>query len=484
MLFQIELLKKIGMVLVATGFVFFATSAQATRLSGYNDLVMLYTKGFSEDEQAAFKDTIEKMDQNALNQILKKELNSTFSERQYIFRQSDSTPTRIYHFNQKYTVIGFEKTLHYKGSWVKAAYMLLFENKGPQHLNYTNTYLFWKGKTSVEEYKSISVGDLCEKFSLLSQLENCGEEPIQVAEKDTKKVHKIESQEVSPPKSQTPPPPAEPVRPKAAPKKIEPPKPSKDLASTGKKEEKIPEKIMPSGSTLDLRLSAMDSQIRSLNMEMGRKADRAHTHNGKDITSGIVKESFIDAAVARDRELMNVPGKVTYSDVDNTYVNSLENRIMELENTVQRLTALLEGVSRDKNNLVFKGVNVQVVNGTGTTNGAVNGLGNLIVGYNQPRDGADEIERTGSHNIIVGDGHDYKSYGGLVAGLSNTISGAYSSVSGGLRNVASGDYSAVSGGHFKSAEGLYSLSQPDAGMPETEEEESRACFIDALNWKF
>ena len=39
---------------------------------------------------------------------------------------------------------------------------------------------------------------------------------------------------------------------------------------------------------------------------------------------------------------------------------------------------------------LFTGVNVQVVNGLGKTD-IINGLGNLIVGYNAPREGSYEL---------------------------------------------------------------------------------------------
>ncbi|MGH7288214.1 MAG: hypothetical protein ACREI8_09390, partial [Myxococcota bacterium] len=61
------------------------------------------------------------------------------------------------------------------------------------------------------------------------------------------------------------------------------------------------------------------------------------------------------------------------------------------------------------------GVNVQVVSGSGATEGLVNGLGNLIVGYNEdvaqntciPRVGCvnPPAIRTGSHNLVIGAEH-------------------------------------------------------------------------------
>jgi hypothetical protein len=101
--------------------------------------------------------------------------------------------------------------------------------------------------------------------------------------------------------------------------------------------------------------------------------------------------------------------------------------------------------------LRITGINVQVVNGEGTTN-TTNGLGNLIVGYNELGNPNGD-ERTGSHNLVTGQANSFSSYGGLVAGQSNTVSGPWSSVSGGWKNTASGYSSTVSGGLFNTASG-------------------------------
>jgi hypothetical protein len=105
--------------------------------------------------------------------------------------------------------------------------------------------------------------------------------------------------------------------------------------------------------------------------------------------------------------------------------------------------------------IVFTGANVFVQSGSGATNGTVNGLGNLIVGYNEDASvfGNASSERTGSHNLVVGAGHTYSSYGAFVSGWRNAVTGRYSSVSGGALNVASGSYSSVSGGEGNEASG-------------------------------
>ena len=104
--------------------------------------------------------------------------------------------------------------------------------------------------------------------------------------------------------------------------------------------------------------------------------------------------------------------------------------------------------------LDISGINVRIHNGSGTTGGPVDGLGNLIVGYNELGDPSGD-DRTGSHNLVTGQQNSFSSYGGLVAGQSNTVSGPWSSVSGGYDNTASGYFSSVSGGSNRSASSTY-----------------------------
>lgn len=61
--------------------------------------------------------------------------------------------------------------------------------------------------------------------------------------------------------------------------------------------------------------------------------------------------------------------------------------------------------------------------------------------------------RTGSHNLIIGDCNQFTASGGLVAGFRNQVSGAFASVSAGLNNKAGGDFSDVSGGAANLASG-------------------------------
>jgi len=126
--------------------------------------------------------------------------------------------------------------------------------------------------------------------------------------------------------------------------------------------------------------------------------------------------------------------------------------------------------------MVLSGVNLQINNGSGVSYGVQNGVGNLILGYNEVEGGyhlpdgslaAGEV-RTGSHNVILGPGHTYTANGGLVGGYNNTLSskggcllsgqsslagGNYAAVLGGMDNRATGNHSCISGGHSNTASG-------------------------------
>lgn len=166
-------------------------------------------------------------------------------------------------------------------------------------------------------------------------------------------------------------------------------------------------------------------------------------------------------------------------------VNNQAGQIATLQSTVTNLQKvvipILSVTNYDSvNHLVqFRGVNVQIVNGQGTTK-TTNGTGNLIIGYNEDDGNArgtctvsqgmqDTFETgcigdggsftrslSGSHNLVIGYDHGYSSFGGIVVGQENLITGAFAVVSGGIENTASGGFSSVSGGESNLAGGTFS----------------------------
>ncbi len=127
---------------------------------------------------------------------------------------------------------------------------------------------------------------------------------------------------------------------------------------------------------------------------------------------------------------------------------------------------------------IIEGANVHVRSGAGSTGegcfagNAANcltrtGLGNLIVGYNEPRpsgwdpdflcasnpDAQDPVNgrpictrRDGAHHLVVGQGNNFIGHGGAVLGLLNEARGSHATVTGGRENAARAQYSSVSGG--------------------------------------
>jgi hypothetical protein len=145
-------------------------------------------------------------------------------------------------------------------------------------------------------------------------------------------------------------------------------------------------------------------------------------------------------------------------------LSALENRIEELEDLLQDMSRLVDA-NTGFDTIRFEGVNVQIVNGTGNTEGATTGTGNLIIGYNESREGLEipggcsdgwcDDYRDGSHMLVIGSQNNYTSdsYGGMVVGYWNETSALFAVVSGGSNNIASGESASVSGGNANTANG-------------------------------
>lgn len=137
-------------------------------------------------------------------------------------------------------------------------------------------------------------------------------------------------------------------------------------------------------------------------------------------------------------------------DSQSTQIAALDARLVAVE-------AKTAPISVAGTAFTISGKNVFIQDGSGNTQ-SNSGLGNLTIGYNASRNifpPGDELpdNRTGTHNLILGDFNNYSSFGGLVAGANNEISGMYASVSGRGSNGASGTFASVSGGIGNGASG-------------------------------
>src|SRR5262245_65825287 len=103
----------------------------------------------------------------------------------------------------------------------------------------------------------------------------------------------------------------------------------------------------------------------------------------------------------------------------------MKDRVEALEAAVAGHSDKLQFVSVSGTEMYVTGANLNIRNGLGVTNGNpadpetsvttsvfANGLGNLVIGYNEIVS-LGPVTRTGSHNIDVGPAHPYPSVGGL-----------------------------------------------------------------------
>jgi hypothetical protein len=134
-----------------------------------------------------------------------------------------------------------------------------------------------------------------------------------------------------------------------------------------------------------------------------------------------------------------------------TTVSALQRQVASLQKQLDdahSALALAPFVLVDRNpqngvtgpNIIFKGTNVHIVSGSGATDdhGASTGLGNLIIGYDEPPPALGGTDRSGAHNLVIGRYHrfTYDAFGGFIAGEANTISAPAASVLGGESNTA------------------------------------------------
>jgi hypothetical protein len=203
------------------------------------------------------------------------------------------------------------------------------------------------------------------------------------------------------------------------------------------------------------RVDALTQQLHTLQQQTHALQQHTHTVNRRlrwwrGLACGLVGLAVL---------AWMLPAVIAQEDAADKGQRGLAQRVAALEQ-------LLKHVSREGHDLFITGANLHLVNGLGQTAcgseeesipDCPNGLGNLIVGYNESRVGSGFCEfdpsdpvcidiRTGSHNVVIGREHNFSRFGGLVVGLFNTISGDFAVVSGGQENTASGSRSVVSGG--------------------------------------
>jgi hypothetical protein len=145
-------------------------------------------------------------------------------------------------------------------------------------------------------------------------------------------------------------------------------------------------------------------------------------------------DSMAEAVSLYDDDLDTVDGRI----------DGIESNVSALEVHKAQVDAFFEVVDLDADgNVLFSNTNLLIQNGSGDSNIA-NGTGNLVLGYNSAATFLED--RSGSHNLVIGDQHHYASTGGIVTGLNNQITAEGAAVIGGTGHLVSGNGGVIIGG--------------------------------------
>ena len=132
----------------------------------------------------------------------------------------------------------------------------------------------------------------------------------------------------------------------------------------------------------------------------------------------------------------------------------LERKVEELFNELYYVSTKIKMYEKylkvDENEefprVLIVGANLQIIAKEDSHH--ANGLGNLIIGHNEKRLSTKINEdRTGCHNIIIGDQHHYTGNHSLLVGKKNIANGDGCFVSG-FKNYCHNNFSAILGGYF------------------------------------
>jgi hypothetical protein len=235
--------------------------------------------------------------------------------------------------------------------------------------------------------------------------------------------------------------------------------------------------------TLQSANAGLKSEVAALQGKAaGAAAAAAEVSTLKSQVATLQSQAAAAAASPLSSEVSALKGQVATLKSETSELaetnGGLTEEVLSLELTLSHVSYSATGLG-GRPTLTISGANLQIVNGQGST-ATTNGLGNLIMGYDESAGG-----QSGSHDVVLGEGQTFSSYGGLIAGKGNTLSGPFgaafgesniasalgatvtggnnntasgqtSSVSAGGGNVAKGHSAAVTGGNNNTAEGLTS----------------------------
>jgi phage shock protein A len=212
-------------------------------------------------------------------------------------------------------------------------------------------------------------------------------------------------------------------------------------------------------ATLNQSLQSTSALVDAFKVDVNGKLGKVQADLQKALDSMLVltnkTEKTDQKTVELDSALNSVSGRVgtleTTTENFTTGMDQLTARVAEAADTLSGAVARLDATTQDvgdlagrlacvdasstATDLVFSGCNVHLRNGAGQTT-TTNGFGNLIVGYNE--ESGVNVDRSGSHMVVVGPLHSWTGYGGLVSGVGHHQEAAFASVIGGTEGQETG----------------------------------------------
>jgi len=211
----------------------------------------------------------------------------------------------------------------------------------------------------------------------------------------------------------------------------------------------------------DGRHRLLNAELRSKIEHLGNKIAEHREHQGGIPRSLETLQTEVDSLKASlataNAQLLSLTASVKALATPAPGGGSVDPVLVELAKYVKVDPNIRNGVPGP--HVIFHGANVHIQSGSGVIPeydilpngkmqvraGALNGRGNLFVGYNEETTPGSRVG-AGSHNLVVGPHQTFTSVGGVIFGENNSVSAPYATILGGGENSVEGPKSSVSGG--------------------------------------
>lgn len=215
------------------------------------------------------------------------------------------------------------------------------------------------------------------------------------------------------------------------------------------------------------RLAAQEAAIEALQAEVAAlRAELSLRETVDAHSSDVTALQEADAAAAatdadHGERLADAEARLEALEAADVDVDERASALEEVSDDVALIVGMMAPlhnyvlVDTANHHVKFTGANVYVQSGSGATDGAVNGLGNLIVGYDEANTWKTS-DKSGSHNLIIGTGNNYSSWGSAIFGTENESTAPVSAVLGGDRNTVAYEGAVIVTGYQNEANAAYS----------------------------